>query len=56
MHAAVTVSSRTHFLLAAAEHVPGEIDAASYIAGAAPDRVTTWAACVTAFLDEHLTG
>jgi uncharacterized protein len=42
MHDAVDASGETHFLLIAAEHEPDEIEAAAYIASAAPDRVTTW--------------
>jgi esterase/lipase len=42
MHDAVAATNDTRFLLIAAEHEPDEIDAAEYIASAAPERVTTW--------------
>jgi esterase/lipase len=39
---AVAASDATAFLLIAAEDEPDEVEAAAFIAGAAPDRVTTW--------------
>lgn len=42
MHDAVAVSGATGFLLIAAEGEPDEVEAAAFIASAAPDRVTTW--------------
>ena len=42
MRDALTASEATGFLLIAAEGEPDEVEAATFIASAAPDRVTTW--------------
>jgi hypothetical protein len=42
MHDAVAMANDTQFLLIAAEREPDEIEASSYIASAAAERVTTW--------------